>query len=111
MIINIERTKYIGITKDQHLKWDVQEQNLIIKMRRPNCFFLNARKILNKQTLRIVYSIVMQPMPHYGITAWGRGLGIVASNKLIKAKKSIMQIINYNPKTFPSGTYSKILKF
>lgn len=37
----------------------------------------------------------------YGITVWG-GLGIVATNKIITAQKSLIKIINNKPITFPS---------
>ena len=35
----------------------------------------------------------------YGITAWG-GLGIVASNKILRAQKTIIKIILKKPKTY-----------
>jgi len=84
-------------------------QNLLIKIRKLNYFFLNARKVLNKQTLRIVYFTMIQSILQYGITAWG-GLGIVATNKLITAQKSIIKIINNKPKTFPSENLFKDFK-
>jgi len=42
-----------------------------------------------------------QSILQYGITAWG-GLGIVASNKILRAQKSIIKRILKKPKTYPT---------
>lgn len=55
VINTIESTKYLGVPFDQNLKWDIHVNSLITKMRKLNYFYLNVRKILDKQTLRIVY--------------------------------------------------------
>ena len=60
MINRTKNFKYLGVTIDQHLKWDICVNNLIIKMRKLNYFYLNARKIFDKQTLRIVYFTMTQ---------------------------------------------------
>ncbi|KAL5236816.1 hypothetical protein ACI65C_004226 [Semiaphis heraclei] len=109
VINRTENSKYLGVTIDQHLKWDAHVNNLIIKMRKLHYFYLNARKILDRQTLRIVYFAMTQSLLQYGITAWG-GLGIVASNKLLIAQKSIIKIILNKPKTFPSENLFKDFK-
>lgn len=70
-------------------------------MHKPTNIYINARKILNKQTLHIVYFAITQWILQYGITAWG-GLGIVTNNKLITAQKSVIKILLKKPKTFPS---------
>jgi len=46
--------------------------------------YINARKLLNIQTLRMIYLAMTQSIFQYGISAWG-GLGIVASNKILGA--------------------------
>lgn len=106
VINKTESTKYPGVIIDQHLKWDIHVNSLITKMRKLNFFYLNARKILDKQTLRIVYFTMTQSLLQYGTIPWG-GLGIV---KLIAAQKSIIKIILNKPKTTPLKTYSKISK-
>jgi hypothetical protein len=109
VINRTEKTKYLGVTIDQHFKWDIHVNNLIIKMRKLNYFYLNSRKILDKQTLRIVYFAMTQSLLQYGITACD-GLGIVASNKLITAQKNIIKIILNKPKTYPSENLFKDFK-
>lgn len=51
----MESIKYFGVTIDQHLKWDVQINNLTIKIYKLNNFYINERNIFDKQTLRMVY--------------------------------------------------------
>jgi hypothetical protein len=58
---------YLGIIIDQHLKWDIHVNNLIIKMRKLNYFYINARKILDKETLLIIYFALTQSLLQYGI--------------------------------------------
>lgn len=106
MIDKTESIKYLGIIIDQHLKWDIHVNNLIIKMRKLNYFYINARKILDKETLRIVYFAMTQSLLQYGITAWG-GLGTVANNKLLIAQKSIIKIILNKPRRYPSENLFK----
>jgi len=55
VINKTESTKYLRITIDQRMKWDIHVHNLIIKMSKLNYFYLNARQILDKQILQIVY--------------------------------------------------------
>jgi hypothetical protein len=101
-IINkTDHTKYLGLIIDQHLKWDIHINTLIIKLRKLQHLYINARKFLNIQTLRMIYFSLTQSILHYGITAWG-GLGIVASNKILRAQKSIIKIILKKPKTHPT---------
>lgn len=51
-----------------------------------NYFYINPRKILGKQLSRMVYLAMTQSILQHGVTAWD-GLGIVAFNKLLTAKK------------------------
>ena len=49
--------------------------------------FINARKYLNNQTLRLIYFAMTQSIIQYGITAWG-GLGSIGSNKIFRAQNN-----------------------
>jgi hypothetical protein len=106
LIKKIDNIKYLGVVFDQYMKWDIQIKNLIIKMRKLNHFYINAKKVLDKSMLRMVYFAMTQSILQYGITAWG-GLGIVAYNKLQTAQKSIIKIILNKPITYPSNELFK----
>lgn len=62
IIKKTDNIKYLGIIFDQHMKWDIQIQNLIIKMRKLNHFYINATKILDKPMLRMVYFTMTQSL-------------------------------------------------
>lgn len=65
MIKKTENIKYFGIVFDQHLKWDLLVNNLITKMYKLDCFYLNPRKLLDKQKLCMVYFIMTQSILQY----------------------------------------------
>lgn len=66
-----ENIKYLGIIIDQRLKWDSHIDNLIIKMKKLNYFYINSRKILDKQISvygRILcHDSVILTIWHYGL--------------------------------------------
>lgn len=47
VINKTETIKYLGISYDQHLKWDTHTNNIILKLRKMHYLFINARKFLN----------------------------------------------------------------
>jgi hypothetical protein len=59
--------KYLGITIDQYLKWNINIENLIIRMRQLTYFFIIAKKILNKNIIRITYFAMAQSIIQYGL--------------------------------------------
>lgn len=77
-----DNIRHLKITVDQYIKWDIHVNNRISKMRKHNYFYINARKILDKQILRMVYFTTTQSILQNGITAWG-GLGIVVENNIL----------------------------
>jgi len=50
-IRKIEIIKYLGIIIYGHLKWDVHINNSIIKVQKLDCFYISARKALNKTNI------------------------------------------------------------
>jgi len=77
--------KYLGITIDQHLKWNNHIEYIIVKLRQLTYFFIIAKKILNKQLIRITYFAMAQSLIQYGIIAWG------GCNTTLKCNLSIRQ--------------------
>lgn len=72
-----------------------------MKLRKLQYLYTNVRKLLNIKTLRMIYFAMTQSILQYGISLWG-GLGIVASNIILRAQRSIIQIILNKPKTYLS---------
>jgi hypothetical protein len=99
--------KYLGILIDQNLKWNMHIDNLINKIRQLTYFFLTAKKILNRNYLRITYFAMIQSLIQYGIVAWG-GCNTTLIHKLSIAQKNIIKIILSKQKTFPSKELFKL---
>jgi len=73
-----------------------------MKLRKMHYLFINARKFLNNQALRLIYFAVTQSTLQYEITTWG-GLSIIGSNRIFIAQKStIIKIILNKQKTYPT---------
>lgn len=77
-----------------------------MKLRKLQYIYINVRKLLNIQTLHMIYFAKTQSILQYSISAWGE-LGIVASNKILKSQKSIVKIIISKPKTYSSAQLYK----
>jgi len=84
-----------------------------MKLRKLHYLFINARKFLNNQALRLLYFAMTQSILQYGVTAWG-GLGIIGNNKIFRAQKSIIKIILNKQKTYSTKNLfneSKVFTF
>jgi len=101
--------KYLGITIDQHLKWNIHIDNLIIRLRQLTYLFIIAKKILDKNLNRITYFAMAQSIMQYGLIAWG-GCNGSLKNKLLIRQKYLIKIILNKPKTFPSCDLFKLLR-
>lgn len=98
---SIERTsqmKYLGLTIDPYLKWNLHTQIIANKIRKTIHFFRSIRNFLNLQLLKTIYFAITQSILEYGIIAWGGGTSS-ALDPVEKAQKTIMKIILKLPLT------------
>ena len=102
-------SKYLGITIDQNLTWNIHIENLIIKLRQLAYFFIIAKKILDKNFIRIAYFAMAQSLIQYGIIAWG-GCNTSLKDKISISQKKIIKIILNKRITFPSCELFKMLR-
>ncbi|KAG8225668.1 hypothetical protein J437_LFUL006692, partial [Ladona fulva] len=63
--------KYLGLTIDQHFKWDSHIYVLCNKLRRTLFTFYHLHKILPSNLLRILYFALFESYLRYGIVGWG----------------------------------------
>jgi hypothetical protein len=104
----VTHTKYLGITIDQHLKWDSHIQTIIKKLRFVIHKFYDLRNILNSNILLSVYYALAQSIMQYGITGWG-GTYDCHIAPLETIQHTILKIIFNKPQQYPTEyLYDKI---
>jgi hypothetical protein len=101
--------KYLGITIDEYLKWDVHIKSICRKMRYLSFKFFQVNKILNKQHLKMLYYALVQSILQYGITVWG-GCYNNHLNELFVAQKLILKIILSKPRLYSTNLIFENLK-
>ena len=67
----MDQCKYLGVTLDKHLSWDIHIDNLCKKLKPKVGVISRLRHILNKNLLNTVYKTIIQPHIDYAITLWG----------------------------------------
>ena len=67
----MDQCKYLGVTLDKHLSWDIHIYNLCKKLKPKVGIISRLRQILNKNLLNTVYKTIIQPRIDYAITLWG----------------------------------------
>lgn len=93
--------KYLGITIDSHLRWDIQIQNIIHKIRHLSYKFKILKSFLNIKQLKIIYYALVESILQYGIIAWG-GVKKSYLMPLEILQKRIMKIMFNKITRFPS---------
>ena len=66
-----EKTKYLGIVIDQHLKWTHHVDYVVTKIRKLVYKFYILRDILNEKLIILIYKALVESLLCYGITVWG----------------------------------------
>lgn len=64
-------TRVLGITVDQHIKWDEQVANVCANVSNKLYTLSKLRKFLNKDLLAKIYLSCIQPHIEYAYTVWG----------------------------------------
>lgn len=89
-----DSVKYLGIIVDRHLRWDLQIQNIIKKIRGLLSRFKYLKQYLDISHLKVLYYALIQSQLSYGILGWG-GVSECHLKHLNTMQKWIIKII-YN---------------
>lgn len=81
-------TKYLGIYIDSHLKWDVQVNYVVRKLRS----LLHMTHVFSRHNLLMLYHTLVVPHLTYGIVAWGGVMNNFLDN-LQRIQKWIIKVI------------------
>lgn len=96
-----ESVKYLGITIDRHLRWNVHTDHTVKKLRSLLSRFRILRAYLTVPQLRILYFSLVESHLAYGIIGWGGAYKNSLKN-LEVIQKWILKIIFNKPKTYPT---------
>lgn len=70
-IDRVETTKYLGLTLDEHLKWNDHFAVLERKLRGSLYALNKVGEIMNKEIVKSVYYALIESHLRYGIVSWG----------------------------------------
>lgn len=102
VINEVASTKYLGITIDQHLKWDEHVLKLSNNIRKLIRKFYILREFLGKKLLSSVYKALVESLIRYGLVIWG-GLTNTCMKQLNVVQNYILKIINRKEKRYPTS--------
>lgn len=102
-------TTYLGLTIDQHLRWDEHVRGLSSKVRKLGYVYGELRNIVNENLLMKIYFALTQSLLNYGIIGWGACSNYII-DKVDKAQKLNLKIIKRKPMRFSTENLFQICK-
>lgn len=94
-IARVDNTKYLGIQFDSNMKWDIHTMNIYKKKKYLTLVFYELAKIMNTETLYMLYYAFFHSVISYGIIAWG-GAYKGRTTCLQRLQTRLLKIINKN---------------
>lgn len=91
--------KYLGLTIDQHLRWDRHILNIVNTLRSMLFRFKYFSNILEIYHLRILYHALIESRIQYGILGWGSALDSHLK-KLLILQKYFLKIIHKKKRSY-----------
>lgn len=93
--------KYLGLTVDCKLKWELHINSLVMRIRKQIYIFKTIRNIMSLKLLKNVYFSLCQSILIYGISAWG-GAADTYIKLLNTAHKSLIRTMFKKPYLHPT---------
>ena len=85
----VNNIDFLGITVDKHLTWHSHIEKISVKISKSIGIMTRLKKCLPSQTLKIIYSSLVQPYLFYGILVWGSNI-----NKIEILQKKAVRLID-----------------
>lgn len=90
-LFRVSSTRYLGLTFDNHMRWNLHVNNIVMRLRSLNYSFYKLRKIVSVHVMRTVYLALYQAIFQYGLLIWG-GLSDNALKPLLLHQRQIVRI-------------------
>ena len=109
---NEKTTKFLGIYVDESLTWKYHLNHINTKISRALYGIKQAKNLLPIQSLKTLYSALIQPYISYGILAWGNAnaSNLQKTSKLQKRAVRLITNSGYNSHTEPLFKKCQIFK-
>ena len=107
-----ESSKFLGVILDESLTWKQHINHINTKITKSLFAIKQVKHILNTDSLKILYSALIQPHINYGILAWGNATKSILKHTIVLQKRAIRTIckVQYNSHTEPLFRKFGILK-
>lgn len=102
VISKLNSIKYLGVTLDENLKWNLHTQITISRLRKTIYKFLELRDILSTSLLRQIYFGIVQSIVQYAVAAWG-GTYTTYIKKIITTMNCLIKIALKRKKRYPTN--------
>ena len=96
------QTKYLGIEIDSSLDWKEQIKAISTKASRAIAFLKHAKKYLPMETLKTLYTSIVEPHFRYCCSVWGC-CGVTGINQLQKLQNRAARILTNSSFDAPGG--------
>ena len=93
-IINSKDVKFLGLWLDEDLTWCTHVQKLILKLTRNLNLLKYSKKMMPKETKKLVYHTHIGSHIQYGLVLWGNGASNEQIQKLQKLQDQCMYYIS-----------------
>ena len=97
----IQKTKYLGVQIDNSLNWKEHIKTVSTKVSRAIGFLKHAKTFLPKETLKTLYTAIVEPHLRYCCSVWGCA-GSTELNQLQKLQNRAARIITNSSFDTPS---------
>ena len=104
----MQSTKYLGVQVDNTLDWREHTKKISSKVSRAIGFLEHARSFLPEESLRILYTGIVEPHFHYCSSVWG-SFGATEINQLQKMQNFAVHIVTGSNFETPGLTLVKQL--
>lgn len=81
-IYRVSSIRYLGLTIDKHMRWNLHVNNLLMRLRILSHSFYKLCEILPMHVIRTIYLALYQAIIQYGLLIWG-GLSTNALKPLL----------------------------
>jgi len=70
-IYRVSSIRYLGLTFDKNMKWNLHVNNIVMRMRLLSFSFYKLQSFLPVQTMHIIYLSLFQAILQYSLLVWG----------------------------------------